>query len=57
MSDNHDDHNHDEHHDIPYVKIWVWLLILFIISCIGPELGIKWVTLITAFGIAPGDQN
>lgn len=54
MSDHHDE-NHDEHaehHDIPYVKIWVWLLILFIISCIGPELGIKWVTLITAFGIA-----
>jgi caa(3)-type oxidase subunit IV len=52
MSDHHDDHKHGEHHDIPYVKIWVWLLILFIISCIGPEIGIKWLTLITAFGIA-----
>jgi caa(3)-type oxidase subunit IV len=35
-----------------YVKIWGGLLVLLIISVIGPELGIPIVTLITAFGIA-----
>ncbi len=35
-----------------YVKIYFILLVLFAISMIGPELGIKTVTLITAFGIA-----
>jgi caa(3)-type oxidase subunit IV len=35
-----------------YVKIWAILLVLFCISVIGPEFGIKWLTLITAFGIA-----
>ncbi|MBF0353143.1 MAG: cytochrome C oxidase subunit IV family protein [SAR324 cluster bacterium] len=34
------------------VKIWVILLILFIISVAGPMLGHPIVTLITAFGIA-----
>lgn len=50
MSDH--DHNHDDGHHINYVKIWVWLLILLFISLIGPEIGIQWVTLLTAFGIA-----
>ena len=35
-----------------YVKIWAILLVLFAISVIGPEFGIKWLTLVTAFGIA-----
>ncbi|MEZ4742410.1 MAG: cytochrome C oxidase subunit IV family protein [Bdellovibrionota bacterium] len=35
-----------------YVKIWGILVVLLIISIIGPELGIKAVTLVTAFGIA-----
>ena len=35
-----------------YVKTWAWLLVLLVISILGPELGIKSVTLITAFGIA-----
>lgn len=35
-----------------YVKIWGILLVLLVISIIGPELGIRIVTLITAFGIA-----
>lgn len=35
-----------------YVKIWVWLTALFIVSVCGPMLEIKAVTLITAFGIA-----
>ena len=44
---------HHEHHGSGrYVKIWVILLVLLVISFVGPELGIKWVTLITAFGIA-----
>ncbi len=35
-----------------YVKVWGILVVLLIISIIGPELGIQWVTLVTAFGIA-----
>lgn len=35
-----------------YVKIYIILLVLFLISLLGPELGIPIVTLITAFGIA-----
>jgi len=44
----------EEHHDHSkhYIKIYWWLLGLFIVSCLGPEIGIKWVTLVTAFGIA-----
>lgn len=56
----HDGHGHDGHggpeeHIHPpsyYVKTWAVLLVLLIISIIGPELGIRAVTLITAFGIA-----
>jgi caa(3)-type oxidase subunit IV len=40
-------------HEHPnYVKIWGILLVLLMISITGPMLGIKVVTLITAFGIA-----
>ena len=46
MSEEH--HDHTRH----YIKLYLILLVLFIISCLGPELGIKSVTLITAFGIA-----
>jgi len=35
-----------------YVKIYGILLVLLIVSILGPEIGIKWVTLVTAFGIA-----
>jgi caa(3)-type oxidase subunit IV len=35
-----------------YVKIWAILLVLLVISILGPELKIQVVTLITAFGIA-----
>jgi caa(3)-type oxidase subunit IV len=35
-----------------YVKIWGILLVLLVISVAGPFLGIRVVTLITAFGIA-----
>ena len=51
----HDDHGHGEHHVHPqshYVKVWGALMVLFFISVLGPMIGIKIVTLITAFGIA-----
>jgi caa(3)-type oxidase subunit IV len=35
-----------------YIKIWGLLVILLIISILGPLFGIVWVTLVTAFGIA-----
>lgn len=35
-----------------YVKIWGILVVLFVISVLGPTLEIKIVTLVTAFGIA-----
>ena len=42
-----------EHHGPKhYVKIWGILLVLLIVSILGPELEIQVVTLITAFGIA-----
>jgi caa(3)-type oxidase subunit IV len=43
----------EEHHEPSfYVKIWGILLVLLVISVAGPMLEIKWVTLLTAFGIA-----
>lgn len=48
----HNEHGHDDGHHVNYFKIYVTLLVLFVISVVGPELGIRWVTLITAFGIA-----
>jgi caa(3)-type oxidase subunit IV len=41
----------DEHHP-SYVKIWAILLVLLFVSVAGPTLGIRVVTLATAFGIA-----
>lgn len=35
-----------------YVKIWAILLLLLIVSICGPMIGIRAITLITAFGIA-----
>jgi caa(3)-type oxidase subunit IV len=44
---------HDPAHAHPnYVKIWAILVVLLAISVIGPQFGIRVVTLITAFGIA-----
>lgn len=49
-------HGHDSHgaHHGPkhYIKLYVILLVLLIVSIVGPEFGIKILTLITAFGIA-----
>lgn len=46
------DEHKDGHEPMYYVKIWAVLLVLLVISIIGPEFGIEAVTLITAFGIA-----
>ena len=45
---------HDDHaaHEVNYVKIWAILLGLLVVSIVGPMIGIKIVTLLTAFGIA-----
>ena len=53
----HDSHDHEhgtgEHtHHPNYWQIWAILCVLLCISVAGPFLGIKIVTLITAFGIA-----
>jgi caa(3)-type oxidase subunit IV len=53
----HDAHGHDAAHEhvhepMHYVRIYFVLLGLFAISVIGPTLGIVWLTLITAFGVA-----
>ena len=47
----HDEHGDHGHH-INYKKIYIVLLVLLVISVAGPFLGIFWVTLLTAFGIA-----
>ena len=41
-----------EHHHPNYVRIWAILVVLLIVSIMGPFIGITWVTLVTAFGIA-----
>jgi caa(3)-type oxidase subunit IV len=55
----HAGHDPDDHpmpvehsHHPNYVRIYVILLVLLGVSIIGPEFGIRWVTLVTAFGIA-----
>jgi caa(3)-type oxidase subunit IV len=35
-----------------YVKVWAILLVLLVVSVLGPMVGIFWVTLITAFAVA-----
>ena len=41
------------HHDGPsYVAIWAALCALLVVSVLGPMVGIRLLTLITAFGIA-----
>ena len=48
MAEGHDSKAFVRH----YRKIYFTLLILLIVSVLGPLIGIGWVTLITAFGIA-----
>lgn len=47
----HQGEQHDAHH-VNYKKIYFILVGLLIVSILGPEAGIVWVTLITAFGVA-----
>lgn len=52
------EHNHDHaaHHEVHpdsyYIKIWAILLVLLVISVLGPLLENPIITLLTAFGIA-----
>lgn len=50
----HNEHRGEGHgaHHVNYKKIYFVLLGLLVVSIIGPEFGILWVTLITAFGVA-----
>jgi caa(3)-type oxidase subunit IV len=50
----HDEaHHHDgAHHHPNYVKVWLILLGLLAVSIVGPMAEIRWLTLVTAFGIA-----
>ena len=59
MSENNehsDDHGHDTGHHVNYFGIYITLIVLFLISIAGPEVGeltgLRWITLVTAFGIA-----
>jgi caa(3)-type oxidase subunit IV len=56
MSSSHDAAGHaahdESHSPRHYVKIWAVLVVLLVVSVTGPMLGIRWVTLLTAFGIA-----
>jgi caa(3)-type oxidase subunit IV len=42
----------EEHDDSIYIKTWAILVVLLVISVLGPLLEIQWLTLATAFGIA-----
>ena len=44
------DHEHGHHTN--YFKVYFVLLALLCVSIAGPMIGIKWLTLVTAFGIA-----
>jgi caa(3)-type oxidase subunit IV len=61
MSENHENKEqhgdgHGDAHHVNYFGIYVTLVILFLISVSGPEIGtltgLRWITLVTAFGIA-----
>jgi caa(3)-type oxidase subunit IV len=45
-------HAHAAHPDAYYVRIWAVLCVLLVLSILGPEVGIRFVTLVAAFGIA-----
>ena len=56
-----DTHAEHGHHEINYFMIYVALVVLFLISVAGPEVGeftgLRWITLVTAFGIAVVKAN
>ena len=51
MSEAHAEAHADEH-EAHYKKIYYVLVGLMIVTVIGPEIGIQWLTMITAFGVA-----
>lgn len=48
----HAEHAHNVHEPSYYIKIWAVLVVLLVVSVVGPMIGIQWLTLLTAFGIA-----
>jgi caa(3)-type oxidase subunit IV len=44
--------DHASGHHTNYVKIWAILVGLLVVSVLGPMAGIRWLTLIAAFGVA-----
>ena len=53
MSEAHAEAHAEEHaHDINYFKVYITLIVLLVISVVGPMFEIRVITLITAFGIA-----
>ncbi len=44
--------SHGAAHHTNYVKIWAILVGLLVVSVLGPMAGIRWLTLIAAFGVA-----
>ncbi len=55
MSEAHAEAHIEEHehgHEVNYFKVYITLLVLLVISVVGPMFEIQALTLITAFGIA-----
>ena len=48
----HGGSHHESHGSSHYVKTWAILTVLLVVSVCGPMIGIRWITLISAFGIA-----
>ncbi len=46
------EHAHADHSEKHYIRVYLILLVLLIVSILGPELEIQILTLVTAFGIA-----
>ena len=45
-------HEAHEDHSAYYIKIWAILVALLVVSVAGPFIGVFWITMVTAFGIA-----
>lgn len=52
MSAHEPTHGHAKGHHTNYVKVWGILMVLLVISVVGPMTGIRVVMLLTAFGVA-----
>lgn len=47
-----DEHGYEDHGEGHYIKVWAILVVLLAVSVAGPMVGIWWLTMVTAFGIA-----